>query len=175
MRRFALLVLMFTLPSCAARGAACISSEHPKTAGVRWQVDHSVYDASLHSDWEVLVNCDHPDAPARMELVPVGKESEHGESGHVAQDADSKITNWNNASRRIVAPVSVRAGEVVEVSNAARASVSISMRGIAMQTAFPGQKIRVRLTASGRFIYGVVRGPHLIELVAPGEPSWGKR
>lgn len=175
MRAFSFLALIAVLACPVSRGDASVSAKQPEALRSQWELDHYFYDASLHREWEVLVDRVHPDAPARVELVPFSKQSNHDESVRVAKAAVPKAAKPNNASRRSFIPVTIRAGELVSVSNSAQSSVSISMRGTAMQTASFGHKIRVLLNPSGRFLSGVVRGPHLVELAAPAKISWGKR
>lgn len=136
------------------------------TAHPRWTVDHYVYDASLKRDWAVLTDCEHPGAPARMELLPKGVHEPIGRTAHAGQ-----FLKTANPKPRAVA---VKAGAAVEVSSAPNAPARILLSGTAMQTAFAGQSVRVRLTASGRFIRGIAVGPHSVELAAAAQPSWGK-
>lgn len=173
MRSFVLLVLIFATAAAVGHAATCTFPEG-KAPRVRWRIDHYVYDASLRRSWKVLVDCDHPDAPPHMELVPLEDRSGQGNSARMPRRADSGNTKHEDVKQGTLAPVCVKAGEVVEVLNAPHGAASISMQGIAMQTALRGQRIRVRLTAGGHFISGVVRGPHLIELAGAIRPIWGK-
>lgn len=175
MRIFALLILFLAFPCFAADSAAATTAEEAKSPQVRWEIDHYFYDESLHREWEVLTDRTHPAAPSRMELVPISKQGKHEESEHVVQTMGFKGTKQNHASQWAFSPVCIRAGQSVEVSNAAPARTRILLEGVAMQTASPGQKIRVRLGSTGRFISAIVRGPHLVELAPPAQPSWGKR
>jgi len=172
MRVLVLPVLFLALPFLAAHGATSRIAEEAKAPRAHWEMDHYFYDESLHREWEVLVDRAHPDTPARMELVPIGK---HKESERIARAAGFNGAKQNDASQPAFSAVCVRAGQIVEVSNAGPAPARILLEGVAMQTASPGQKIRVRLGSTGRFISAIVRGPHSVELAAPVGHSWRKR
>lgn len=174
MRSFSALIVGVVLAPWAVCAAACIAPEGAKAAGEHWQVDHYIFDASLHRDWKVLVDCDHPDAPARIELVPlaVQEQDKYENKPSKVQSADQGDAKPDSAHGIVVSAL-VKAGETVNVASDARGPVHISMQGITMQTAFSGQKIRVRLSASGQFVSGVVRGPHRVELSAVARP-WRK-
>ncbi|MGH9586273.1 MAG: hypothetical protein ACRD3F_04940 [Acidobacteriaceae bacterium] len=169
MRTLVLLIVIAVLPGFAAGASTCAASGGPNTSQARWKVDHYIYDASLHRDWEVLVDCEHPDAPARMELVPFRKQTDPEQSSGVTHGLTSQDMNAGRSSQ-----VSIKAGEVVEVASAANSLTSISMRGVAMQTAFFGQRIRIRLSVGGHFVYGIVRGSHSVQLAAAAMPGWRK-
>lgn len=140
----------------------------------RWRVDHYVRDAALHKDWAVLVNCDDPAAPARMEMV----------SNHTATVAASArgiaarrmYGSEGATAKRIGADVAtevcMKVGAAVEVSSAADSVVSMDLAGTAMETACRGQKVRVRLSADGHFVHAIVRGAHSVELAASEKPGW---
>lgn len=173
MRSFSVPIVLLVLGSWAVGATACRAPEGAKAAGARWQVDHYVFDASLHRDWKVLVDCRHPDAPARMELLPPAVQGrDKGKYLSVEQAAHEGDARPNGAQEFLI-PSLIKAGETVNVASGARGPARISMRGIAMQTAFSGQKIRVLLSANGRFVSGVVRGPHRVELSSVAR-SWGK-
>jgi hypothetical protein len=159
MRRLAILVSALALAAVAARASVCPAPA--KTAPPRWTFDHYVYDASLRKEWAVYVDCNHPSAPARMELAP--------DIAGRLQPAKSAAGKPNASS----ASGAVKAGSAVEVSNSAAAPAGIRLSGTAMETAFPGQPIRVRLSVGGRFVTGLVRGPHSVELIAAAKPLWG--
>ena len=72
------------------------------------------------------------------------------------------------------API-IKAGGTVEVSGTPGARAAIRLSGIALETAFAGQPIRVRLSAGNRLITGVVRGPHSVELAAAARPLWSEQ
>jgi Chaperone for flagella basal body P-ring formation len=168
-RPLSIFAFLVALAAVSAHATVCSapsgqnSAAHP--ALPHWRVDHYIYDVSLRQDWEVLVNCDHPEAPARMKLVP-----------HMT---------WNTAAERvaaiqpsgipvIIAQPAIKAGAAVEVSNSPGSPASIRLSGTAMQTAYRGQPIRVRLSANGTIVPGIVCGPHSVELAAAAKPSWGK-
>lgn len=128
-------------------------------------MDHFIYDASLHRDWEVLVDCSRPGAPARIELTRPGTAATIPAYAGRHQDAEKAVRS--PAAYRI----HVKAGDAVEVFSSADDPARIMLSGIAMQSALAGQVIRVRLRASGRFVSGIVRGAHSVELAAV-KRSW---
>ncbi|MGC2162431.1 MAG: flagella basal body P-ring formation protein FlgA [Silvibacterium sp.] len=166
MRPLAILVFSTTLAVLPARASVCAAASGTNAAGPRWKLDHYLYDASLHKDWEVLIDCDHPAAPARMQLVPNLR----------ALPASATHTTARLASKSSlpVAPIGIKLGTTVEVSNRPGAPASIQLSGTAMQSALRGQHIRVRLSANGSFVNALVRGPHSVELAAAAKPSWGQ-
>lgn len=157
---------MLLFVTASARGLDRAESSGDKAAHPRWMVDHYVYDASLKRDWAVLVDSEHPSAPARMELLPDGRREPAVRADHGRQFLKSA-----NPQTRAVA---VKAGASVEVSSAPDAPARILLAGTAMQTAFAGQPVRVRINASGRFVRGIALGPHSVELAASAQSSWGK-
>lgn len=163
--------LIFALAAASAHASVCGTPSGDKTVQPRWRVDHYVYDASLKRDWEVLVDCDHLGAPARMKLAPEGSHRVRVASAvPIGQKPKSAqpVTNFQPA------PVVIRPGAPVEVSSAPNAPAQILLSGTAMEPGRVGQPIRVRINASGRFLQGVVRGPHSVELAAVAKPVWGK-
>lgn len=167
MRIFSILVLAAALAAfMPARASACEAAPASSQALSGWTVDHYVYDAALARDWEVMVDCEHPARPARIRLAP------QSEMRAVKKSGGSGMRGSKAEALRRPKAVRVMAGAPVEVTSA-DARVRILMAGTAMQTAFLGQSVRVRLTIGGRFVEGIVRGPHRIELAAAG-PSWGK-
>lgn len=175
MRLTAALIIVSIVCSIAARAATCASLTGANKRQMRWKVDRYIYDASLRRDWKVLVNCDHPEVPARIELVPLGEQKQSiKKEVSKAQGVGSESANPDRA-QGVAPPNCVKAGEDVEVSNGSRAPVRISMRGVAMQTAFPGQKIRIRLSANGKFVSAIVSGSHSVQLVNGSPISWRKQ
>jgi hypothetical protein len=154
MRRLAIAASTIALASGCAWASVC--SAAPTEAIPRWTLDRYVYDSSLKRDWSVFVDCNHPAAPARMKLAPSATGSKR-----MAAEVVSNL-----------APIIVKAGTAVEVSNSMNALATMHLSGTAMQTAFLGQPIRIRLDASGRFITGLVRGPHSVELASSAKPLW---
>lgn len=148
------LILVFALPFAVSNAHASACAAREKTATQRWTIDHYIYDASLKHNWEVLIDCDHPAAPARMKLAP-------DPSGH--------------AAKAIALPV-IKAGTAVEVSGAPGSPATIQLSGTALETAFAGQPIRVRLSAGNRLVTGLVRSPHSVELASAAKaPRWSER
>jgi hypothetical protein len=171
MPRLVWIVVIFALAAASAHASVCDAPSGDKTAQPRWRVDHYVYDASLKRDWEVLVDCDHPGAPARMKLAPVG--------AHITRAANAVPVEQETKSAQHVAnsqptPVVIKAGADIEVSSAPGSPARILLSGTAMEMGRVGQDIRVRINASGRFLSGIVRGPHSVELASVAKPAWGK-
>jgi hypothetical protein len=156
-RRLLISVLALLFAAAAAYASACSSAKGAKPKMI---LDHYVYDPSLRRDWEVLIDCNHPAAPAQMKLAS-------NRTGTVQIPKHTAATAENNPAPAI------KAGADVEVSNGSNPLTSIRLSGTAMQTAFPGQPIRVRLNVSGRFVTGLVRGPHSVELISAAKPLWG--
>jgi hypothetical protein len=165
MRPFAILVFVVALAAVSAQASVCETASGAKAAGPRWRVDHYIYDASLHRDWQVLIDCDRPAAPARMKLAPNLQKT----------PATATRTPAGHEGRSLppAAPIGIKAGAAVEVLNSPNAPASIRLSGTAMQFAYRGQPVRVRLSATGTFVNGFVLGPHAVELVATTKPSWG--
>lgn len=146
----------------SAQASPCPSAR--KSATSRWTLDHYLYDSSLRQDWEILIDCNHPAAPARMQLALT--------RGTARKRQSAKTTA--SMPTQIPAALRIKAGTAVEVLSPADSSASIHLAGTAMQTAFAGQPIRVRLDPSGHFVNGLVRGPHSVELAAATKLSWGR-
>ncbi len=171
MRRLVWVLLIFALAAASAHASVCDAPSGNKTVQPHWRIDHYVYDASLKRDWEVLVDCDHPGAPARMELAPEGAHlTRAANAAPVEQEPKSAQPPANSQP----APVVIKAGADIEVSSAPDLPARILLSGTAMEMGRVGQEIRVRIDASGRFLRGTVRGPHSVELAAAAEPVWGK-
>ena len=166
MRPFAILVFAVTLAAVSARASVCEAASSATAAMPRWRVDHFIYDASLHRNWEVLIDCDHPAAPARMKLTSNISILPAIETRKAARSEAKIIPS--------VPLIGIKAGTAVEVSNSADAPASIRLSGTAMQSAYRGQAIRVRLSANGHFVIALVCGPHSVELAAAAKPSWGQ-
>lgn len=144
----------------SAQASPCAAAR--KSTTPRWTLDHYLYDSSLNQDWEILIDCNHPAAPARMQLA----------LGTVRKRQSRQTTA--SMPTPIPAALRIKAGTAVEVLSPADSSVSIHLAGTAMQTAFAGQLIRVRLDPGGHFVTGLVRGPHSVELAAAPKLSWGQ-
>jgi hypothetical protein len=160
MRSLFILAIALQLGPVSAYALPCASA--PKSRTPRWTLDHYLYDSSLRQDWEILIDCNHPAAPARMQLV----------LDTVRKRPSAKQTS--PAPAQNPAPLRIQAGTAVEVSSAADSSASIHLAGTATQTALDGQPIRVRLEPSGHFVIGLVRGPHSVELAESTKLSWDK-
>lgn len=160
MRTLFIFVLSCVFAALPAYAEACV---------LHWRVDHYIHDASLNKDWAVLVNCDDPAIPAK--LVPATHREAQAferEMGTPRAKNVAKATIAADAARAIC----LKAGAPIEVTNAASSTVSMQLAGTAMQSAYPGQTIRVRLNADGQYVSAVVRGPHVAQLVAAAKPVW---
>lgn len=175
MRRFLWLLLIFSLADVFAHASVCESASPKKTTQSRWRVDHYAHDASLKRDWAVLVDCDHPGAPARMKLAPRG---EHAPVQNVPVGGVrvARVIHGEGKLEFVKPqpPIAVKAGAAVEVSNAPEAPARILLSGTAVETARLGQPVRVRLNLSGRFVQGIAQGPHSVELAGMALPAWRK-
>lgn len=158
------LILVFALPFAVSHAHASACAMREKAATQRWAIDHYIYDASLKQDWEVLVDCDHPAAPARMKLAP----NTSGRPQSAKRFPSGVVKN--------AAPLVIKTGTAVEVSGAPGLPATIQLSGTALETAFAGQPIRVRLSASNRLVTGLVRGPHSVDLAAAAAaPRWSEQ
>lgn len=151
---------------CAARPAAAPSAKSD------WVLDHYIRSAAEGREWAVMVDCNHPGAPERMQLAPgwrVAKVTKHA-AVQTAADAPSRP----HAAAAPVAPtVFIRAGSPVVVVNAPGAVMTMRLTGVAAGSAPVGSVIRVRLQAFHALIEGLVLGPGRVQLIAavhsPGE------
>jgi Chaperone for flagella basal body P-ring formation len=117
-------------------------------------------DAVRDLQWAVVVDCEHPERPAR--LVPaVGKDVVPVRVVAAAVPV---------AVVKEIAPLVVRAGETVRVwSN--DGVVKMDTTGVAQESGGVGKRIRVRMLRQGmesteveRFVTGVVAGPGSVEM-----------
>ena len=113
-------------------------------------------DSLLDAKWAVLVDCDHPEWPARMVLL-----------GKDATEVKPQVRQVSAV--RAVAMV-VRVGETVRVWER-DGMTSIETTGIAEQSGAAGKRIEVRLLRSGmnsedreRLVEGVIAGPGSVEI-----------
>lgn len=171
MRRLVWMFLIFALVATSAHASVCDAPSGNKTVQPRWRIDHYVYDASLKRDWEVLVDCEHPGVPARMRLAPVGA---HRTRAANATPVEQEPKPAQPVANSQPTPVVIKAGADIEVSSAPGSPARILLSGTAMEMGRVGQDIRVRINASGRFLSGIVRGPHSVELASVAKPAWGK-
>ena len=160
MRR--VLILIFALPLAVAYAHTAVCAAPGNVVARHWTVAHYVYDASLKQDWEVLIDCDHPAAPARLKLALN------------TSDRPQSAKRFPSSPVKTAAPI-IKAGSTVEVSGAPGSSAAIQLSGTALETAFAGQPIRVRLSTGNRLVTGLVRGPHSVELAAAATPRWSEQ
>jgi hypothetical protein len=118
--------------------------------GENWTLDHYLYDPSLRKTWAVLLDCNHPQGPARMELAA------------------------GNSSPEFRPQVTIRAGSAIEIVNPSSARASIRLTGTAIETAAVGHPIRVRLSAGGNIVLCYARSAYTVELDSAAKPSWNK-
>lgn len=140
--KYIALLFIALFPTLFAQISAC-TKQTDGIGGTQWRVDHYAYDASLRRDWEVVVDCSHPASPGRMRF---------------AENVGAPV----GAGRKDDA---IKAGTSIILSSPRDASAVILLRGTAMETAFVGQRIRVRLNLDNRFVEAIVRGSHSAELV----------
>lgn len=171
MRSLAILLLVLPFAAVSARASACAGGTASQAHALKplWVLDHYVFDAALKEDWAVLVDCNHPAAPAQMKLASnilgKGQVTQYVTASHSKKPALVRIPSATAAE--------IKSGTAVEVLNGANQPASILLSGTAMETAFFGQPIRVRLSVDGRFVTGLVRGPHSVELAA-AKLLWGE-
>lgn len=161
--------------------AACVAPSGNGAKGsrieTRWRLDHYTYDASLHRKWAVLIDCNHPAAPARMMLVPGWVKAPDAHRATAKQGGRTVRPGRPVASQpgiRFAVQPEIRVGEAVEVSNRAGAAANFLLSGTAEESAVIGRPIRVRLNANGAQVRAIVRGPHSVELAAALKPVWRK-
>jgi hypothetical protein len=119
-------------------------------------------DTLLRSRWALLVDCQHPEWPARMMLLP--KEVDQSEAAGTPAPVRSANT------QRVAAPM-VRAGETVRLWRR-DAVASLETTGVAEESGDVGRRIRVRLLRRGidteetpKQVAGVVDGAGSVEMV----------
>lgn len=168
---------------CLLHAAADADSAEPgmRCAGSGcWRIDHYLDDVALHRRWAVLVDCDHPDAPARV--VPAGRAT----GGAACQARPAATVRGGSQSRSANAGVGgsttrrwstpeIKAGAEVEVESPAGASARFLLSGKAIEPGYAGHAIRVRLNATRSIVRAGVRGPHLAVLIASHEPAWRRQ
>lgn len=156
-----------------------ISKHRPRAESLslkaRWRVDHYVYDAATRRNWAILLDCEHPDEPSRMVLIPGSAKGPRlrttaaGRAGFLPQrgadfNAQSKTGSASQAD--------VRTGEAVIVSSRPAFSAVFALPGTAEDTASAGRLVRVRLQVNGAIVRALVLGPHRVELVPDSKPQW---
>ena len=143
--------------SLGAFGSACkqvtkASSSLP-FAGDSLVVDHYVFDAALKRSWAVMIDCRHPNWPAQAVEVPSREAEAASMSAHAIQARSSRLDAAVIAS-----------GSRVELWQDGDASIRLT--GVALESGKVGQSIRVRAGLGFKFLRGIVRGPHSVELAA---------
>jgi flagellar basal body P-ring formation chaperone FlgA len=119
-------------------------------------------DTLLRSRWALLVDCQHPEWPARMMLLP--KEVDHS-------DVAGRVAPVRSARTQQVAASMVRAGETVRLWRR-DAVASLETTAVAEESGDVGKRIRVRLLRRGidseeapKQLAGVIDGAGSVEMV----------
>jgi len=158
-----LLVASICLLSLAASGSACKQvtkiSASSSLVGDSLVVDHYVFDAPLKRNWAIMIDCTHPNWPAQAIEVP----SMEGEGLRMTARAT------HSDALLLPAPVIV-SGSPVELWRDGEASIRLA--GVALESGVVGQSIRVRAGLGLKFLRGIVRGPHSVELAEDIKTGW---
>lgn len=157
---------------CAARPANSSTRQAAtKASKSDWVLDHYVRSASQGREWAVMVDCNHPGAPERMQLVPGWRPVK------VTKPADGRnAIDTSSHSPEPVAPTAIiRAGSPVVVVNAPGAAMTMRLTGVAVDSAPVGSVIRVRLQAFHALIDGVVLAQGKVQLIAAVHSQWGRQ
>lgn len=174
--RILLILLVVAVLSAASRASAstvCASQAAGAAAPPAtpdWVVDHYVRSFTGKREWAVMIDCNHPSAPERMQPV----------SGAVAQ-REVKFTPARRATAQFGArpesasPVVIRYGSPVVVVSAPNATMTMRLTGVAEGTAPAGRMIRVRLTVFHALVNGIVRDANTVELVGAVQSRWGRQ
>lgn len=137
-------LLHFGCFGCSLVAAASVCNSVPVT------------DASTGQRWARVVDCDHPEWPAK--LVPLGEAEK--------QEVSAAGTAGSAAPVSRPAPVVIHAGTTVNLWS--HAVSGLHLTGVALETASFGQTIHVRGGLGAATLRGIVRGPDSVELLAPG-------
>ena len=134
--------------------AAGCGAEHKVVVAVR-------RDSVSGSTWALMVDCEHPERPARMVLM-ADKSAAVGEVKGAVGVRSVRVET--------VAPMVVRAGETVRLWSQDGVS-RLETTGVAQESGAAGRRIRVRLLRqemqsdeAERFLTGVVDGPGSVEM-----------
>lgn len=158
-------ILLVILSGAAALHAACGAEFSAKQAD-GMVVDHYLSDGILHRRWAIVMDCNHPERPWKMELRKT-------ETEEVAW-RDQPAARVHRAA--VALPPPVRSSPLVSPGMQVRvwrseADSRMEMTGTALKAGAAGQHIRVRvLNAMGQpevVLEGVVRGAGSVEMLAP--------
>lgn len=157
---FLFLLLIASLGAAAAMETGTCAAPGGENPGYR--VHHYVRDPALHAAWAVLVDCLHPESPAKVvtiaaEKIPYG------------QIAGLRVSPSNPAQFVAAQPFEVKAGSTVRVWMA-NGSTQMSLEAVALGGGAHGASVPIRLMAmsgSRAVLHGTVRGPGVVELGSP--------
>lgn len=110
-------------------------------------VVRTYYDAAIGQQWEVRIDCRHPERPAS--IVPASGPVPAAERTAMREDVNT-------------VPV-VKEGSAVQIWR--DGNVRIRLSGVAMEPAQLNHPVRVRMPAQGVILWGLVRGPGSVELI----------
>ena len=120
-------------------------------------------DTLLRSRWALLVDCQHPEWPARMMLLPKEVDS--------SEVAGTVVTVRRARIQRVAAAPMVQAGETVRLWGR-DAVASLETTAVAEESGDVGKRIRVRLLRRGidseeapKQLAGVIDGAGSVEMV----------
>lgn len=117
-----------------------------------------------------MVDCNHPGAPERMQLVP-GWRPVKVTNPAAEQNATGAYPHSVEAAKP---KTFIRAGSPVVVVNAPGAVMTMRLTGVAVGSAATGSVIRVRLQAFHALIDGLVLGPGEVQLIAAVHSQWAR-
>ncbi len=126
-------------------------------AGGAHSTGSTVLDWGLHRAWWVERDCDHPERPAVLVEIPWTE----GLPKPVQEDGRARTGGEAPAKPE------VRAGMRVAVVRR-EGLAGIRLYGTALRTGRTGERIAVRAGLGSRTLYGIVRGPGLVELDPEG-------
>lgn len=132
-----------------AMNAAGLVPNHLCRDGYR--IHGEISDAVVGRRWLVMENCSRPQGP--WKAVPGLQAIETGGGSRVSTQA--------------LAEFMVRAGSRVHLIKS-EANVRLNLAGVALESGAAGDHIRVRVSAQGTVLSGIVRTHDLIELAPPG-------
>ncbi len=116
-----------------------------------------VRDWSLHREWLVTCNAEHPERPASLVEVP-----------WTTPTRDSLVGARRGAAGENTSAPEVRRGMRVTLWRHEE-TADVHLSGIALGTACRGQKVKVRAGLGVVLLEGIVRGPELVELTTQEE------
>ncbi len=143
----------------SARGLACGHGAASTTDHL--VVDHYRFDAELKLSWAAMVDCRHPEWPARLVIVDAVPDERGGRRNPVGGMPED---------RAAAAPIRIASGSRVDVWRVGEQQIRLS--GVALESAMLGQLIHVRAGLGNAPLRGIVRGPHSVELAEENKTGW---